>query len=144
MRKSQRLQVIVDLNAANEKTALEELGKWQTKKHEVQAQLESLRQYQQEYGDKYQTTSQSAINIDKLLEYRAFINKIGKAVEEQEQAVTEIEDKLGLARKSWERQHQKTESLQKVCHSALAAEEQIEDKREQREQDDRSSRKSRK
>lgn len=144
MKKSQRLQVIVELNAENEKKVLEEMGKWQRKKQDVQAQLDSLNQYRQEYSQKYQALSQSAINVDQLLEFRAFISKISKAIEEQERAVTEINDKVTSVRNSWERQHQKTQSLQKVCNSALAAETKLEDKREQKEQDDRSSRMGRK
>ncbi len=144
MKKSQRLQVIVGLNAEHEKKALEEMGKWQRKKNDVQTQLDSLKQYQQEYSDKYQTLSQSAISINQLLEFRAFTSKISKAIEEQETAFAEISDKVASVRKSWERQYQKTQSLKKVCGSALAKEIKLEDKREQKEQDDRSSRTGRK
>ncbi len=140
MKRSQRLKLIVDLNAENEKKALEEMGSWQKKIQDVKAQLDSLRLYQQEYKDKYQTLSQSAINIDQLQEFRAFTSKISKAIEEQEKSFVEINEKATSVRKAWERQHQKTQSLQKVCESALAVEIKEEDKREQKEQDDRSSR----
>lgn len=144
MKKSQRLQVIVGLNAEHEKKALEEMGKWQRKKNNVQTQLDSLKQYQQEYSDKYQALSQSAISINQLLEFRAFTSKISKAIEEQETTFAEISDKVASVRKSWERQYQKTQSLKKVCGSALSEEMKLEDKREQKEQDDRSSRTGRK
>jgi len=43
-------------------------------------------------------------------------------------------------RKVWERQHQKTKSLQKVHDSAKREEVKLENKKEQNEQDDRATR----
>ena len=143
MKKSQRLKVIVDLNADNEKKALQELGIVQTKKGELEKQLENLEQYRQEYKDQYQSISEAGVNIAKLLEFRSFISKLDKVIEDQEQAISVLEDKLIFVRQSWERQHQKTRSLQKVCDSAKAEEVKLEDKREQNEQDERATRSGR-
>ncbi len=142
MKKSDRLKVIVDLNAETEKKALTELGSIQGKKNELQAQLDNLHQYRQDYVGKYQALSESGVNIAQLLEFRAFISKLGKVIEEQTQAIDRINEELGFARKHWETQHQKTKGLQKVRHSALAEELKIEDKQEQNELDDRASRKN--
>jgi flagellar FliJ protein len=140
MKKSQRLKVIVDLNAKNEKKALQELGIAQTKKGELEKQLENLEQYRQEYKDQYQGISEAGVNIGKLLEFRSFISKLDKVIEDQEKANEAMESQLIIVRQSWERQHQKTKSLQKVCDSAKAEEVKLEDKREQNEQDDRAIR----
>ncbi|MCK5190358.1 MAG: flagellar FliJ family protein, partial [Methylococcales bacterium] len=82
MKKSQRLKVIVDLNADNEKKALQELGIVQTKKGELEKQLENLEQYRQEYKDQYQSISEAGVNIAKLLEFRSFISKLDKVIED--------------------------------------------------------------
>lgn len=140
MKKSQRLKVIVDLNANKEQQALEELGKIIGKKQELQAQLENLQQYQQEYKDKYHSISESGVNIARLLEFRSFISKLEQAIEDQKQAVLDLEKKVISVRQNWERQHQKTKSLQKVCKAALMDETKREDKREQNEQDERATR----
>jgi len=140
MRKSQRLQVIVDLNENNEKKALEVLGKAQIKKQSLQTQLESLIVYRQEYKDKYQSITKIGVNISQLLEFRAFISKLDKAIEEQEQEISDIEKTVIHVRAAWERQHQKTKSLQKVYGAARKEEIKQENKKEQNEQDDRSTR----
>lgn len=142
-KKSQRMQVIVDLNADNEKKALEALGKSLSKKQELQTQLDHLQQYQQEYKDKYQSISKLGVNIAQLLEFRSFISKLDQAIEEQKQAILKQENNVTLVRKNWEKQHQKTSSLQKVCDSALAEEVKLENKREQNEQDERATRSGR-
>ena len=143
MKKSQRLKVIVDLNADNEKKALQELGIVQTKKGELEKQLENLEQYRQEYKEEYQSISEAGVNIAKLLEFRAFISKLDKVIEDQEKEISMVEDQLIFVRQSWERQHHKTRSLQKICDSAKAEEVKLEDKREQNEQDERATRSGR-
>lgn len=139
-KKSQRLQVIVDLNAENEKKALEELARVQNKKKELQVQLDSLQQYQQEYKDKFQGISQVGVNVTQLLEYRAFINKLDIAIQGQADAILKVDEEVVSARKNWEKLHQKTNSLEKVCEAALTEEIKLENKREQNEQDDRATR----
>ena len=140
MKKSDRLQVIVDLNANNEKKALEALGKAQREQQASRVQLENLQSYHQEYKKKYQSISGAGINITQLLEFRSFVSKLDKAIGEQEQVVIQGEKDVVYAREYWERQHQKTKSLEKVCQSALAEEFKQEERREQNEQDDRACR----
>lgn len=140
MKKSDRLQVIVDLNASNEKKALEALGKAQREQQASKVQLENLQSYHQEYKNQYQSISEAGINIAQLLEFRSFVSKLDKAIDEQEQVVMQSEKEVVYAREHWEKQHQKTKSLEKVCQSALVQEFKQEEKREQNEQDDRASR----
>ncbi len=142
MKKSQRIKVIIDLNANNEKKALQELGTTQIKKQELQTQLENLQQYRQEYQDQYQSVGKAGVNISQLLEFRSFISKLDQAIEDQSIAVTDMENEVTLVRKTWEKQHQKTKSLQKVCDSALSEEIKIINKAEQNELDDRACRKT--
>jgi len=139
MKKSQRIKVIVDLNANNEKKALKELGCVQSKKQALLDQLESLHKYRQEYQEQYSSVGKGGVNISQLLEFRSFISKLDQAIEDQKQAIVDMENETMLAKKAWEKQHNKTKSLQKVCDSALAEEVKSENKSEQSEQDDRAS-----
>ncbi len=140
MKKSQRLKTIVELNAGNEKKALEALAVVQQKKQALQTQLESLQEYQQDYHEQYHLISEKGVNISQLLEFRSFINKLELAIKEQQKAIVDMDYKLDSARKHWETQHQKTKSLEKVCQSALDDELSVENKREQKEQDERANR----
>ncbi len=140
MKKSQRLKVIANLYAENEKKGLEALGKAQTEMQRSQTQLENLQQYQQEYLDKYNANSEQGINISQLLEFRSFVGKLDKAIDDQKNEIAEMDTKVTIARKNWERHHQKTKSIEKVCNGAASEERKIEEKREQNEQDDRATR----
>lgn len=143
MKKSQRLKTIVEIKAAQEKTTLEALGASQRKLSATQAQLESLRQYRQEYQDRFKQLGDAGINVVQLLEFRSFMDKLDKAIAGQEHALSECKTDLITKRKIWEGMHHRTQSLQKVCNSALAAEIKHEGKLEQLEQDERASRSGR-
>jgi flagellar FliJ protein len=140
VKKSQRIKTIVDIKATQEKNALEVLGAVQRKLQSMQAQVEGLRNYRKEYQVRFDQLGIKGVNVAQLLEFRSFIDKLDKAIIGQEQVLSSIEAELMTKRKIWEELHHKTQSLQKVCDSALAIEMKQEAKREQLEQDERASR----
>jgi len=140
MKKSQRIKTIVDIKATQEKNALEVLGEVQRRLQSMQAQIEGLKNYRKEYQDRFDRLGVKGVNVAQLLEFRSFIDKLDKAIMGQEQVLSSIEAELKTKRKIWEELHHKTQSLQKVCDSALVVEMKQEAKREQQEQDERASR----
>ena len=140
MKKSQRIKTIVEIKATQEKNALEVLGAVQRKLQSMQAQVEGLRNYRKEYQDRFDQLGGRGVNVAQLLEFRSFIDKLDKAIMGQEQMLNSIEAEVTAKRKIWEELHHKTQSLQKVCDSALVVEMKQEAKREQQEQDERASR----
>jgi flagellar FliJ protein len=140
VKKSQRIKTIVDIKAKQEKNALEILGAVQRKLLDMQAQIDGLIVYRKEYQDRFDKLGGNGVNVAQLLEFRSFIDKLDKAVIGQEQVLSSIEVELKAKRKIWEEFHHKTQSLQKVCDSALVVEMKLEAKREQLEQDERASR----
>lgn len=140
MKKSQRIKTIVDIKASQEKNALEALGVTQRKLQSMQDQIQGLKNYRREYQDKFDQLGIKGVNVAQLLEFRSFIEKLDKAILGQEQVLSSVEAELKAKRKIWEELHYKTQSLQKVCDSALTVEMKQESKREQQEQDERASR----
>jgi flagellar FliJ protein len=143
MKKSQRIKAIVEIKATQEKNALEALGACQRKLLATQAQAESLRQYRQEYQDRFNQLGCAGAGVVQLLEFRSFMDTLDKAIAGQELTLSQCETDLITKRKIWEGMHHRTQSLQKVCNSALAAEIKQEGKLEQMEHDERASRSGR-
>lgn len=144
MKRSQRLQTIIDLHERQEKDALQIMGRCQQQLQEQQNQLANFETYRAEYLQKLAERQQQGMNVSQLLEFRAFADKLDKAIEGQRQAVFAQEREFQRARIKWEECHQRTKSLQKLSELALAEEMKLEHKREQSEQDARASRSSRK
>jgi flagellar FliJ protein len=140
MKKSQRIRTIVEIKAAQEKKSLEALGASQRKLQATQAQVENLKKYRQEYQDSFNQLGCKGIGVGQLLEFRSFMDKLDKAIAGQEYSLSECETDLMTKRKIWEGMHHRTQSLQKVCDSALAIEIKQEDKLEQLAQDECASR----
>ncbi len=140
MKKSQRLQRIVELNANEEKSALQALGEAHGKKQDLQKQLEDLQQYQQEYKEKLQSSSENGIKIENLIEFKSFLSKLELVIEKHNKDVLCLDQELDVLRKNWEKQHLKTKNLQNICDNAARKERGIEDKKEQYEQDDHATR----
>lgn len=140
MKKSQRIKTIVDIKADQEKKALEMLGAAERKHQGMLAQVEGLRNYRREYQDRFDQLGVKGVNVAQLLEFRSFIDKLDKAIIGQEQMLNSIEAEVIAKRRIWEELHHNTQSLQKVCDSALKVEMKQEAKREQQEQDERASR----
>ncbi len=144
MKKSERLQVIIDIHELQERQALEKLGACQQQRQSLMEQLKNLQDYRQEYQKKYGEINGSGMDIARLKEFRAFICKLDMAVEAQQRMVESKNKELIELRKVWEQKHQKTKSLQKVSAKATKEEFRLENKREQAVQDDRASRGGRK
>jgi flagellar FliJ protein len=116
------------------------LGAVQRKLQGMQAQVEGLKNYRKEYQDRFDQLGGRSVKVAQLLEFRSFIDKLDKAIMGQEQMLGSIEAEVIAKRKIWEELHHKTQSLQRVCDSALAVEMKQEAKREQQDQDERASR----
>lgn len=144
MKRSQRLQSIVELHVLQEKEALQVMGRCQQQLQEQQTQLEHLQVYRREYLAKLADRQQQGMNVSQLLEFRAFADKLDKAIEGQQKAVLLQEKEFNRAQSKWEESHQRTKSLEKLSEIALAEEVKLESKREQNDQDARAARSSRK
>lgn len=139
MNKSDRLNTIVELNAQQEKKALEMLGSVQKKQNERQTQLDNLEQYRKDYQKKFDDFCKNGAQVGQILEFKSFIEKLDKAIQEQERALQQTETELNRARQSWVNMHNRTQSLEKIRDNAISDEQHQQNKREQSEQDDRIS-----
>ena len=140
MKKSQRMQMIVEIKATQEKKALEALSAAQRKLLAMQAQLDNLIVYRQDYRDQFSRLGCTGAKVGQLLEFRAFIDKLDQAISGQQQTVQIFERELAEKRKTWEDLHQRGNGLQKLRDSLLKSEIQQAAKVEQGEQDERAAR----
>jgi len=140
MKRSQRLQTIIDLHQRQENDALQALGRSRQQLAAQQSQLDNLQQYRLEYQQKLGVRQQQGMNVSQLLEFRAFADKLDKAIEGQQQTVLKQERDVRSAQAKWEECHQRTKSLKKLAELAVAEEAKIEHRQEQKEQDARAAR----
>jgi len=141
MKKSQRLQVIIDLKAREEQRYLEVLGIEQEKKNQKEQQLNNLKMYRQDYLNKNAEKLKQGLSVFQLQEFNAFIGKMDQAIEGEKISFEKIDEQVQLLRSEWEKAHLHTKNIEKIQLKAKMIEQKELDKKEQNEMDDRSSRK---
>lgn len=144
MKRSKRLQTIVELKTNQEQKALEILGQSQRQHTQMQRQVDGLTNYRSDYVDKCNAFARDGVKVSRLIEFRSFIDKLDIAIAGQERILKKIEQDVQQKRTVWEFTHRNRKSIQKVRESALNFEQKQEDKREQSEQDEFASRLGRK
>ena len=144
MKRSKRLEAIVDIKANQEQKALETLGQSQRQHTQMKSQVDGLTVYRSEYVDKCNAFARDGVQVSRLIEFRSFIDKLDVAIAGQERILKSMEQDVLQKRKMWEFTHRSTQSIQKVRESAMKVEQKQEDKREQSEQDEHASRLGRK
>ncbi len=144
MKRSKRLEVIVDIKAKQEQKALETLGQSQRQHTQMKGQVDGLTVYRSDYVDKCNAFAREGVPVSRLIEFRSFIDKLDIAILGQEKLLRHMEQDVRQKRYMWEIMHRGTQSIQKVRESALKVEQKHENKREQSEQDEHASRLGRK
>jgi len=139
VKKSQRLQTIVDLKARQENKDRLALAEEQEKRRQKEAQLSNLISYREDYLKKNEKLLKSGISVMQLMEFRAFIEKIEKAIAGEEAGLLAIDNELGRLKKAWEEAHHQTHNMQKIQTNAQIIERKQSEKKEQLEMDDQSA-----
>lgn len=140
MKKSQRIQTLVDIKAAQAKSALEALGVSQCKWLSLQNQIQGLKDYRMQYQTRLERLGSGGTSVSQWVEFKSFIDKLDKAIAGQELALQGLELELKNKKQTWENLHYRTQGLQKVSDSAANQELKIEEKREQQLLDERAGR----
>lgn len=137
MKKSKRLQPITRLAEIQEQEAAQKMGACKKELKAQNEQLEKLKEYRDGYMQRFQTASMRA---NQLIDYRLFLDKLNRAIKEQERLILQATNLAYDKEKLWKQAHQHSNGMQKLTDKAVNNELFEKEKKEQAEQDDRSAR----
>lgn len=140
MKRSKRLEPIVEMAESRENDARQRLGECQQQKRALEEKIEALKRYRNDYGFRLELIGSNGLNAKQYNDYRTFLAKIDRAIQEQESVLDNVEKDLRNHERDWGAARQYMKSLQKVHASSLRDEVRIADRRDQREADDRAAR----
>lgn len=83
MVQSKRFKPVQRVAESRERKAARSFGQSQRLMHDQEARLEELRRYHEEYLQRFRESSQMGMSASQLQEYRAFLEKLEKAIEAQ-------------------------------------------------------------
>ncbi len=136
MKKSQRLQVVLDLAERNEQAGLEQMTAANRYLEDQKAQMMNLRQYHAQYLSDMKPGVGSVQNISLLQSSLHFINQIDKAIQQQELVVDQAQKAFNTSKDKWSALHQKTLGLTDLIQRYKDEERLLLEKQEQKQLED--------
>ncbi len=134
---SERLKPVRNIAQTKERDAAKALGSAQRLLQDEESKLEQLRQFHQEYLQRFEASARVGMTVAQLLEYQAFMAKLKLAIEQQVAAVESQRQQKNLSQQKWQAKHSRTEALGKVIARYRREEVQSRERREQQESDER-------
>jgi flagellar FliJ protein len=142
MKRSKRLNPVLELAESREKQKARILGESRLKLETVERNLRSLMTFRDNYSAQFQRSGNEGLGTRQLIEYRMFLAKINTAIADQEKAVHAAQTELRNRQAEWEAAHRQSLGLKKVLENTLKEEIRLEEKKQQAEQDERAGRHS--
>ncbi len=111
MRRSKRLQVVLELAKRNEDAALKVMQSSQNNLNQQHEKMQELVRYQQEYQQALRDAFSSGATAANCATYQHFLSQVGGAIEQQQLVVTLAEEQLDKARKHWQSLYEKQKGM---------------------------------
>ena len=138
MKKSQRLEPVITVAKNREQKAAQAVGESRRILARNEAKLAELLAYRQEYAKRYEDTGRDGMEINRLNEFRQFLNRLNEAIASQRELIKAKLSELEKKNTMWNQTRVKHKSIDKIATRHRAEELREEDCRQQDESDDRS------
>lgn len=136
MKKSQRFIPLAMLAKNREQAAAVALGVSNKNLFDNQSQLEALKTYRAEYTRRFTEDGKEGMEASSLHTYKAFIDGLDKAIQQQMYKITEAQNSCRTLRHAWQQTHKKTRIMETTIERFQHQEQQHSTRREQHELDD--------
>lgn len=138
MKRSKRLQVVLDLAERRRKQADQLLAEAQNRVQKHQQTLEQLDQYYTEYGNNFYTAGAQGVSVVQLQTHQAFMQKLRLAIQQQQQAKQIDEGQLERVKVHWQSAYGHYKAIESLVEKAQTEERLREEKQLQKALDERS------
>lgn len=133
MKRSQRIQKLVELSQKKEDNVARLLARQNAKVEQEKQKLEQLQEYASQYESERNLLGLSPYLVTN---YQHFVSRLEQAVQQQKGAISQSEHQATQAQQQWLAARAKTKSMDLVKDKHVKQEQQAEDKLEQRQSDE--------
>ncbi|TDN67940.1 flagellar export protein FliJ [Paraburkholderia sp. BL10I2N1] len=134
------IKTLIGLAQDDVDVAAQRLARVQRERNDVEAQLNSLIQYRDEYHARFTATAQSGMPAGNMRNFQAFIDTLDAAIDQQRKLLVTATARVEAARPEWQRQKQKLGSFEVLQARGEAVEAKQTARREQRDADEHAAR----
>ncbi|MCG7949533.1 MAG: flagellar export protein FliJ [Candidatus Thiodiazotropha taylori] len=140
MSPSKRLKPVQRFAHSKEQNAARSMGQARKNLEQEEAKLKQLKQYHQEYLERFEQMAREGMTSTQLQEYRTFLAKLDEAINQQQQVVAASMVNHNSQKTDWKQKHSRTQALNKVIDRYREKEQKSADRREQKESDEHNQR----
>ncbi|MBB5400638.1 flagellar export protein FliJ [Paraburkholderia youngii] len=130
------IKTLIGLAQDDVDAAAQRLGRAQRERNDVEAQLDALVQYRNEYYARFTESAQSGMPAGNMRNFQAFLDTLDAAIEQQRNVLAAASARVEMAKPDWQRQKQKLGSYEVLQARGEAAEAKVAARREQRDADE--------
>ena len=134
------IKTLIGLAQDDVDAAAQRLGRMQRERNDVEAQLNSLIQYRDEYHARFTATAQSGMPAGNMRNFQAFIDTLDAAIDQQRKLLVTATARVEAAKPEWQRQKQKLGSFEVLQARGETVEAKQTARREQRDADEHAAR----
>ncbi|WP_207062432.1 flagellar export protein FliJ [Motiliproteus sp. SC1-56] len=132
MKKSQRLQPVLQLAARKKQQAEQQLGQARQQLQAEQQKLIQLEAYREEYQQSILGLGRGGTQIEQLRRMQAFLARLSEAIDQQGQQIVMAEQVVAQATKAWQVAHGRHQAMDSLIERSRDAEQRQEDKQFQK------------
>ena len=134
MLRSQRLAVVLSLEARKEQEALERMGEARKLVDQQRERVENLNRYQQEYRQ------QGVVQVARLQAWQAFIAQLDQVIRQQQVQLDQAEKVFEVRRQEWRQAWERRRGMEKYIDTCRQQERAEQDLRDQKLSDEAAGR----
>lgn len=138
MKRSKRLQVVLDLAERRKQEADRILGEAQGRLTQGQQTLAQLQSYYNEYVNSFYAQGATGISLGQIQNHQAFVQKLQAAIDQQKRAIQLEQAQLERVREHWQAAYGRHKAIDSLVEKARTEEQLLQEKQQQKILDERS------
>lgn len=139
MTRARRMEPVQRLVDEREKDQAQLVARARQRVAELEARLEELGRYRQEYERGFQEAAAQGASIHRLRDFRLFLARLDEARQQQELMVTRAREELDMHTRNWHEAARRARALGAVVEKWRGEERLAAERQEQRETDERAA-----
>ncbi|HTH44899.1 MAG TPA: flagellar export protein FliJ [Oxalicibacterium sp.] len=134
------LETLIELAARETDEAAKRLGKCVAAAEDAEKKLALLKQYMDDYAQRFQQNLTSGLSANGYHNYQVFLSKLEQAIAGQQQLVQDAHQRVERERTAWQACERKRMSYDTLATRAQKAQQIKENKRDQKQMDEHAAR----
>ncbi|XOZ33889.1 flagellar export protein FliJ [Halomonadaceae bacterium KBTZ08] len=131
-RRSQRLQVVLDMEDRKEQAARERFQAAQQELAQQQQRLDELESYHEEYQNQIRSEASGTTTAARLQAGQQFISQLVAAIAQQQQQVDRHKETVEQARQQWQQARERREGMKRYIETCRQREAREDERQEQK------------